>query len=222
MRLFLLLLFAACAVRAPSADDTADTDSVEDPGPDYVWGDPATGADTDELIDSGQPDVDGDGFAADNDCNDQNSTVYPDAPEDPSNTGYGDGLDNDCDGTIDEGTNLFDDDQDGFSEADGDCDDTNAELSPGAIEVDDDGLDNDCDGVVDGSIACCADVDGDSYGNPEDCLDEESMPEDGICPENYVEVVVEYDCDDTNSTVNPGRDDPDGDGRDGDCDGSDD
>lgn len=41
-----------------------------------------------------------------------------------------------------------DDDQDGFSECDGDCNDGNAAVHPGAAEVCD-GLDNDCDAVAD-------------------------------------------------------------------------
>ena len=39
------------------------------------------------------PDVDHDGFAADEDCDDANAFVYPGAPDTP-----GDGIDGDCDG----------------------------------------------------------------------------------------------------------------------------
>ena len=73
---------------------------------------------------------DGDGYTED-DCDDTNPAVHPDAPEDGgdgSNTG--DGLDNDCDGITDEGTLSYDDDGDGWSELEGDCDDGDASINP--------------------------------------------------------------------------------------------
>jgi enediyne biosynthesis protein E4 len=48
----------------------------------------------------------------------------------------------------DDGTDASDGDQDGFSIAAGDCDDTRADVHPGAPELLD-GRDNDCDGQVD-------------------------------------------------------------------------
>ena len=52
---------------------------------------------------------------------------------------------------------LTDDDGDGFSEFDGDCDDTNASIFPGAPEVQD-GIDNDCDGILDNCVSDLAGV----------------------------------------------------------------
>ncbi|MCY3001746.1 MAG: MopE-related protein [Planctomycetota bacterium] len=123
-------------------------------------------------------DADGDGFGAgvgilttgvcgagyssvNGDCNDSNPGIFPGAPE------LCDGLDNDCDVTIDEGlvTVWYPDvDGDGYGNtaqvlqtcnppagyviAGGDCDDTNPVVHPNAQELCD-GLDNDCDGVTD-------------------------------------------------------------------------
>ena len=53
---------------------------------------------------------------------------------------------------IDELVLLTDADNDGFSENQGDCDDTNATVYPGATEDESDGVDNDCDGEVDEAL----------------------------------------------------------------------
>jgi len=57
-----------------------------------------------------------------------------------------DGLDNNCDGSADEG---FDLDFDGFTVCQNDCNDDDPDISPGADEVCFDATDNDCDGAVD-------------------------------------------------------------------------
>jgi len=61
------------------------------------------------------------------------------------------GIDDDCDGLVDEGTVAFDDDGDGYRELDGDCNDADQTVHPGAGEVGD-CKDNDCDGTVDEGV----------------------------------------------------------------------
>ncbi len=97
-----------------------------------------------------------------------------------------DGLDNDCDGAIDED---FDADGDGWPNVDDcgtgarrDCDDSSASVHPGAPELCD-GLDQDCDGAVDETFDLTSDV-----GNCGECgrscevLDARSACIEGVCP----------------------------------------
>lgn len=151
---------------------------------------PANGIDDncDGSIDFGAEDGDSDGYTeAAGDCNDQNYDVFPWAPELP------DGLDNDCDGTVDEGTTLYDDDGDGYSEYQGDCDDGNTDVYPGSVELAD-WIDNDCDGTVDEGTSHYDD-DGDGYSE------------------------LGGDCNDAESAINPAEFEIDGDGVDNNCDG---
>jgi hypothetical protein len=55
------------------------------------------------------------------------------------------GLIKDCNGS-DLSCNDVDNDGDGFTVAQGDCNDNNATIYPGAEEICDDGIDQDCDG----------------------------------------------------------------------------
>ena len=132
-------------------------------------------------------DTDGDGVPDVDDCDPYDASVYPGAPE------LADGLDNDCDGVVDEGTDTFDDDGDGYSEDEGDCDDENLNVNPGETEIAN-GVDDNCDGTIDEGTDTFDD-DGDGYSEDEG------------------------DCNDSNSSVNPGAVEVADNGIDDDCDG---
>ncbi|MFT4974226.1 MAG: hypothetical protein ACI8S6_000108 [Myxococcota bacterium] len=133
-------------------------------------------------------DDDGDGIGESaGDCDDRDATVYPGAPE------ACDGVDDDCDGIIDEGTPCYDDDGDGYQEDEGDCNDADPTINPSALEQLNH-LDDDCDGTIDEGT--------ENYDDDGDGLSE-----------------LEGDCDDDNDLRSPALIDYCRDGIDNDCSG---
>ncbi len=121
------------------------------------------------------------------------------------------GCPDDPDDTLKEetGVDLVDADGDGYLSNE-DCDDTNADVYPGADEVCDD-TDNDCDGETDEDVTTVfyADEDGDGYG------DAENIVYDCDAPAGYTD--DDTDCDDGDEAQYPGADEYCN-GEDDDCD----
>jgi len=197
-----------------------------------------------------EPDADGDGYSVCEDCDDGDAAVNPGAAETTC-----DGLDNDCDPTTDDAPdadadgasvcedcddtdpamNLSDLDGDLYSTCDGDCDDGQSNIYPGAAEVCD-GLDGDCDGVVptdeldgdgDGYSSCagdCADDDSATYpgateicdGIDNNCNGSVPSDEQDTDGDSWIECT---ECDDGNASTYPGATEV-CDGQDNDCDGA--
>ncbi len=140
-------------------------------------------------------DADGDGafdavfcvgvYGAEADCNDGAPSVHPGVTDEGC-----DGLDSDCDGQF--GPDEIDDDGDGATECDGDCDDADATVAPGLGEVCN-GRDDDCDGLVD---ADDEDSDADSDGASAcagDCDDGDALVGPGA--QELCDDLVDSDCD---------------------------
>ncbi len=242
----------------PPADHVADASDCDDDDPQVFpeadercngVDDDCDGTVDEEPVDGGTwyLDADGDGFgdpraftssciepsgyvADATDCDDASAAVFPGADE------LCNGVDDDCDGAVDEAgavdapTWYADADGDGYGDAasatasctqptgttvDGsDCDDRDAAIHPGASEHCD-GVDEDCDGVVDeGAVdggTWYSDADGDGYGDP-------ASPTTG-CSQPTGSVVDSSDCDDTYAYSYPGAAEL-CDGLDNDCDGT--
>jgi len=202
MRLNLLCLLSLLACAGDKGADPAEGDALS----------------TDE-------DADGDGYAAELDCNEAAPDVHVGAVE------LCDGIDNNCDGEVDEGvaaTSYADSDGDGFGDPstgveacatpagnvanDRDCDDGRDDVFPGAEDRCDE-VDNDCDGEIDEDEATVwyADADGDTFGDPLDATT--------ACAPPAGHVANGEDCDDTSDLAAPGLEEV-CDERDNNCDGA--
>ena len=162
------------------------------------------------------------------DCNDASAAVHPGRVE------ICDGLDNDCNDTVDDAavdvkiwyvdvdldgfgvdsnaTALSCDQPDGMVDNAMDCDDSTDERAPGLEEVCD-GIDNDCDEDVDIDAvgqAFWVDTDGDGYGDG-------AFPAIDACEAPYGYVDDSSDCDDDDVDINPLGVEICGDNVDNDC-----
>jgi len=160
--------------------DCDDTNPYINPCADEICDDEVDN-DCDDLIDYDPldpdccTDLDGDGSFVEGglcgpiDCNDSDPDVNPDAPEGPVINC--DGIDNDCDGEIDEGFTDADGDDWACCESEEGCEvdcndddpaihplaldpcdgtDQNCDGTDGVLEICGNGIDDDCDGFVDG------------------------------------------------------------------------
>ena len=179
---------------------------------------------TETVVEEPQ-DADMDGFTSEEDCDDLDASVNPGADE------MCDGLDNNCDGFVDEGvltTFYVDSDEDGFGDSEiyleaceaperyvengSDCNDREYSVYPGAEDICD-GLDNDCNGTIDDDLSetFYVDADGDGFGDPNQAV-EACMVTPGLSP-------LAQDCNDLNSEINPLVNE-ECDGLDNNCDGT--
>ncbi len=228
----------ACEVPGGYVDNSDDCDDLEPlsyPGAAEICDEKDNDCDT--AIDEGvgfswYADADGDGYgdassvttacdappgysANGDDCNDTASGVHPGGVE------VCDGVDNDCNGSVDEagalgeGTWYADTDSDGYGNAASsvdscdmpsghvsdatDCNDGDAAISPSGTETCN-GVDDDCNGTVDGADASDAttwyvDLDGDGHGS--------TTLTETACNASTGFVASSDDCNDLDAGVNP-------------------
>ena len=161
------------------------------------------------------------------DCNDLDKFVHPNAIEICNK------IDDNCDGQTDEGVLLTfyaDADQDkygnlsqevtgctapnGYVANSADCNDSNKNIHPNAVELCSNKIDDDCDGITDNAIEAtlwCQDKDKDGYGNCAVSLYACTTPT-GFVADNS-------DCNDANALVHPNAIEICTDGIDNNCNG---
>jgi uncharacterized delta-60 repeat protein len=159
------------------------------------------------------------------DCNDENNQINP------GKTEICDGMDNNCNGLIDEGVKLVfykDLDGDGYTDGitqvgcsapsgyvlsatSGDCNDNDPNINPGKAEICD-GKDNNCNGQIDEGVLLVfyKDKDGDGYGD----VNDQTL----ACAQPPGYVSNSSDCNDNDPNVSPEKTEI-CDGKDNDCDG---
>ncbi|MFM7203790.1 MAG: MopE-related protein [Myxococcota bacterium] len=154
-------------------------------------------------------DQDQDGFTEEQECDDLNPLIFPGQAE------LCNGIDDDCDGEIDEGVMLLsylDRDSDGFGVEEsstlscelptgyvlvsGDCNDRKKDVNPNAAEVCN-GVDDDCDGQEDEGVTTTYYVDEDRDG-----FGDQNHPVEGCVP--GLNATVAGDCNDQNVYAYPG------------------
>jgi hypothetical protein len=170
------------------------------------------------------------------DCDDDDAERFP------GNNESCDGKDNNCNGQVDEGvlkTWFVDEDgddwgatynqqeecnkPDGFVAKAGDCNDFNGAINPSQKEQCNE-IDDDCDGQKDNGLATQTsykDNDGDGFAaKSAAALIKCNVPVGWALPQDPDgNGAYDWDCDDSDVTVNPGAPNLCGDGKDNDCDG---
>ncbi|MDX1752336.1 MAG: MopE-related protein, partial [Salinimicrobium sediminis] len=151
--------------------------------------------DNDPNIGSNANDTDCDGYLDFEDCDDENPDINPGSAE-----VCGNGLDDNCNGEVDEDCGCPGDaDCDGYLTAE-DCDDTNPDVNPGSTEQCNNGIDDNCDSQVNENCNTCIDDDADGICDDIDNCPSLFNPEqkpDGDCDG----IPTGIDCNDNDATV---------------------